>query len=239
MDHTICPGSKILRSPKPASIDCPSCGYAVEIWSDEIRAVCPRCKKNVVREGIASCLDWCKKGKECVGETIYNKYMENRSVSVRQQLFQELETIAGSDKQQVDRAVAVLNFAEEITKKENGEWNIVVPAGILHNVGTFTSGASGNQDSGDVSSIQAVRKILLKVGMRMEDIEVICNVVAHYRAPACGEAASQNCKIIHDAVLLTDLPKNIEGKTPEERMKIIAAAFLTPTGAEMAKKSLL
>jgi len=164
--------------------------------------------------------------------------MENRAVSVRQQLFQELETIAGSDKEQVERAVAVLNFAEEIIKKENGEWNIVVPAGILHNVAKLTSGASANPDNGETQSSQAVRKILFKTGMRLEEIEVICNVVAHYRAPACGQDASQNCKIIHDAVLLTDLSKNIEGKTPEERKKILATTFLTPTGAEMAKKSL-
>lgn len=231
MDRAICPGSKKLRSPKPESIDCPSCGYAVEIWSDEIRAECPRCKKYVVRDGISSCLDWCKMGKECVGETIYNSYMEKRSVSVRQLLFTELETIAGSDKQKIDRAASVLNFAEELTKKEGGEWNIVVPAGILLNIGTV--GERGMDANGQA----AVRKILLKTGMRMEDIDVICNVVAHYRSPACEEAASQNCKIIHDAALLADLPKMLQGKTAKERGTIIQTVFLTPTGREMAIKS--
>jgi hypothetical protein len=226
MDHTVCPGSKKMRSPAPESICCQSCGYDVEIWSDELRAECPRCKTTVMRKGISSCLDWCKMGKQCVGEAIYDSYMENRSVSIRQQLFKELETVSGTDKRMVDRAAAVLAVTEEINKKENGEWNIVVPAAILQVVGT---------QGQDADRLAGVRKILLKIGMRMEDIEVICNVVAHFRAPACGEAASLNCRIIHDAVFLADLPEKLKGKTHDERIKIIKDSFLTSTGLDMAK----
>ncbi len=108
MDHTICPGARQLRSPTPDSIPCPSCGYSVEIWSDEARATCPKCKQNVVREGFSSCLDWCAKGKECVGATIFNNYMERRSVTIRQLLLQEIEALAGKDEIRVNRTIAVL-----------------------------------------------------------------------------------------------------------------------------------
>jgi DNA-directed RNA polymerase subunit RPC12/RpoP len=230
MDHTVCPGSKKMRSPTPESLKCRCCGYEVEIWSDELRVECPHCKSPVMRKGLSSCLDWCKMGKQCVGEAVFNSYMENRSVSIRQQLFKELEAVSGGEKRLIDRAAAVVAIAEELNKTENGEWNIVVPAAILQAIGpTAVTPAEASQ---------TVRKILLKIGMRMEDIEIIGNVLAHFRAPACGEAASQNCKIIHDAVLLAEADEKSAEKVPPDpdAIRPSTSDFLTPTGVAMAKK---
>ncbi|MBA3065085.1 phosphohydrolase [bacterium] len=44
------------------------CGYEVEIFSDEVKAKCPKCKKDVFRENTPSCIDWCKFSRECLGE---------------------------------------------------------------------------------------------------------------------------------------------------------------------------
>jgi uncharacterized paraquat-inducible protein A len=73
-----CPGAFKIREPKPEIIKCPACFYAVEIWSDEIKARCPKCNSTVVREIEQSCLDWCRYAKECVGEDIYKRYLKNR-----------------------------------------------------------------------------------------------------------------------------------------------------------------
>lgn len=69
-----CPGSKRIKTPFPEEIKCP-CGETVEIWSDEVTAVCKKCKKEVARDMLASCLDWCSVAKECVGEIKYRKYL--------------------------------------------------------------------------------------------------------------------------------------------------------------------
>ena len=63
-----CPGSKNIRQPKPEYIKCPSCGEEVEIWTDEIKTICLKCKAAVMRKEESSCLEWCKYAKECVGE---------------------------------------------------------------------------------------------------------------------------------------------------------------------------
>lgn len=73
-----CPGSQNFSQPKPEFIKCPFCNKEVEIWSDEIKAKCPKCKKTVMRKQGASCLDWCKYAKECVGEHIFKKYIQNK-----------------------------------------------------------------------------------------------------------------------------------------------------------------
>ena len=74
-----CPGAKNIRQPSPEYMECPFCSYEVEIWSDEIIATCPNCKKTVIRnDGKQTCLDWCKHAKECVGAVQYNKYKQNK-----------------------------------------------------------------------------------------------------------------------------------------------------------------
>lgn len=76
-----CPGSQQFKQPKPENIKCPSCGRDVEIWSDEVRVVCPFCKAAVTRQtGAQSCLDWCEHARECVGEKRYANYMRNKKI---------------------------------------------------------------------------------------------------------------------------------------------------------------
>lgn len=77
-----CPGSQSFSQPHPEFIKCPDCGWGeVEIWSDEVKAKCPRCKKTFIRTQGQSCLDWCKYAKECVGEETYKKYKENKRLN--------------------------------------------------------------------------------------------------------------------------------------------------------------
>src|SRR4030066_152981 len=83
MDHSFCPGSKLLRQPAPELFPCPNCGTEVEIWTDELKGICPSCKKAVFRDGGMSCLDWCKYGKECVGDAAYKSYMRDKAVGVK------------------------------------------------------------------------------------------------------------------------------------------------------------
>ncbi|MFH1655013.1 MAG: hypothetical protein ABH954_00165 [Candidatus Omnitrophota bacterium] len=73
-----CPGAKDFKRPKPEDIKCPHCGEEIEIWTDEVKAICPKCKKEVTRKQLPSCLDWCKYAKECVGDELYNKYLKNK-----------------------------------------------------------------------------------------------------------------------------------------------------------------
>lgn len=76
-----CPGAKLFRQPEPEILRCPYCQEELEIWTDEIKTKCSKCKKTITREQAQSCLDWCKYAKECVGEDVYNKYMSNKAKS--------------------------------------------------------------------------------------------------------------------------------------------------------------
>lgn len=68
----LCPG-QASRLVKPENIICVQCGYATEIFSDEIKVICPKCKNLICKERLPSCVDWCKAARECVGEDKWKK----------------------------------------------------------------------------------------------------------------------------------------------------------------------
>jgi len=77
-----CPGSQSFSQPHPEFINCTHCGKEMEVWSDEIKATCQSCKKDVLRDQEQNCLGWCKYAKECVGEKAYKKYVRNKNRGV-------------------------------------------------------------------------------------------------------------------------------------------------------------
>lgn len=60
-----CPGQDD-RNLKAETLICAGCGYKLEIFSDEIKVYCPKCRNLVYRQRLPSCLDWCKAARECV-----------------------------------------------------------------------------------------------------------------------------------------------------------------------------
>jgi len=74
-----CPGQD-TRNLKVEIVRCQNCGYDVEFFSDEIKRKCPKCKKDVFKEIIPNCIEWCTYAEKCVGETYYRKYMEDKKV---------------------------------------------------------------------------------------------------------------------------------------------------------------
>lgn len=62
-----CPGQD-GRNIKAESLTCGECGYSLEIFSDEVKVRCPKCKALVCRQRLPSCVDWCKFARECIGE---------------------------------------------------------------------------------------------------------------------------------------------------------------------------
>ena len=62
-----CPGQD-MRNLRVSVHKCPNCGTDVEIFSDELRVKCPKCKKYVYRERVPSCIEWCASARQCLGE---------------------------------------------------------------------------------------------------------------------------------------------------------------------------
>lgn len=65
--YSKCPGQD-GRNLRVEVYKCPKCGTGVEIFSDETRAKCQKCGQKVYKEKLPSCIEWCAKARECLGE---------------------------------------------------------------------------------------------------------------------------------------------------------------------------
>ena len=71
-----CPGQD-SRNIQAQVIICSSCGYKVEIFSDEIKARCPNCKRLVCKDRLPSCIEWCRAARDCLGEEKFRQLRGN------------------------------------------------------------------------------------------------------------------------------------------------------------------
>ena len=68
-----CPGAERLRgTPTITEKACPQCGGVIEIFSVDVSVACD-CGF-VAYNDAQSCVKWCKRAIECVGEEIYNRF---------------------------------------------------------------------------------------------------------------------------------------------------------------------
>jgi len=242
-----CPGQDPKKL-EAKNIKCPSCGYEIEIFSDEVKACCPKCKSMAYLCRMPSCIDWCKKAEDCVGQEYYKRHTESKSFFLKDKLIKELEGYFGDDIKRIAHAKKVMEFAEEILRKEGGSWHIVVPAAILHDVGIKIAEQKYGSSAGHLQEKEGpavARNILVKllsprqimdtlegsVGLKEEEIEEICRIIGSHHSP--GKINSLNFGIILDADWLVNLA---EIKEKKERDEIINRVFATKTAREIAKK---
>jgi 3-deoxy-D-arabino-heptulosonate 7-phosphate (DAHP) synthase class II len=80
---------------------------------------------------------------------------------------------------------------------------------------------------------------MIKLGAKEELIEEVCDIVGHHHHPRSEETL--NFRVLYDADLITNLEeKQKENPTDPDRISsIIEKSFLTDSGREEAKKTLL
>lgn len=238
-----CPGASFLKQPKPETFSC-ECGIEIEIWSDEIMGICPSCKKTIFKDIEISCIEWCKYAEECVGKPVYDNYMQNRLITVKQKILKKMEEYFNGDIKRINHARRVLHYTEEILKKEDSDPHIVIPAAILHDIGIKGAEQKYNSSTGKyqriASNVQEIegpavaRQILKEIGIRKEHIEEICDIIANHHSP--GKINTQNFKVLYDAYCLVNINEIINKKTREQLQEIINKMFLTKTGKMIAKQ---
>jgi hypothetical protein len=75
---------------------------------------------------------------------------------------------------------------------------------------------------------------MLKLGMRLEDVEEICEIIAHHHSP--GIIKTSNFKILYDADLIVNIDEEMKTRDREKLSQVIDTSFLTPTGKKIARR---
>ena len=129
-----------------------------------------------------------------------------------------------------------MKYVEELLKTEDGDWHILMPASILHDIGIKVAEEKYGSSAGHLQEKEGpgiARKLLLKLGLRMEHIDEICEIIAHHHSP--GEIDTNNFKILYDADWLVNLGDEIGGGDKQKLKKMISKVFLTQTGKKLAE----
>jgi len=72
-----CPGAGNIKGTPELTIKiCPDCGNEIELFSSDITAVCEQCHF-IAYNDTQSCISWCKYARECVGDELYEQYMQS------------------------------------------------------------------------------------------------------------------------------------------------------------------
>ncbi len=155
---------------------------------------------------------------------------------VKDRLIKELEDYFGPDVKRIDHAKKVMHFAEEILKTEKADRDIVIPASILHDVGIKAAEEKYGSAAGHYQEIEGpaiARGMLLKAGLKKEDIDEICEIIGNHHSP--GKVNTLNFKVLYDADWLVNLKDEYNVDDKEKLSKIIDRVFLTETGKQLVK----
>jgi hypothetical protein len=131
---------------------------------------------------------------------------------IKGKLLARVEKICGPESDEAKRAENTLQNAEKLAETEKANPRIVIAAGVLCQL---------PEDN--------ARRALLELGMRMQDIDEICGIIAALHSSSAMDMLSY--RVVHDAVLLAHIE---EGLQDGSRGKQELDRFLTEGGRDLA-----
>ena len=128
-------------------------------------------------------------------------------------------------------------YAEELNRTEKGDYNIIMAAGLLHDIGIHEAERKYRSNAGKYQEIEGppiARTILEQVGMPGQQIDEICQIIAHHHTP--GKLNTVNFKVLYDADWLVNLGDEFDTSDKAKLAGLIEKVFLTQSGKDMARK---
>jgi HD superfamily phosphodiesterase len=157
------------------------------------------------------------------------------NVNIKQQINREMENYFNSDTRRVNHAHRVADYAEQLWKCEGGDYPVIIAAGLLHDIGIPEAERKYHSSSGKYQEIEGppiAREILTKLGFPAEQIDEICEIIAHHHTP--GIVSTMNFRILSDADWLVNIGDECDIENREKIEKIIEKVFLTASGRYLA-----
>ncbi len=156
--------------------------------------------------------------------------------SARAALMREMEKYFDGDTRRINHAHRVTEYAEELWKQEGGDYPVIIGASVLHDIGIHAAEEKYGSTSGRYQEIEGppiARRILSRLGVEQNQIEEICQIIAHHHSP--GQIDTQNFRILYDADWLVNLRDEYDIRDRNKLGSIIDKVFLTRSGQALAR----
>ena len=151
-----------------------------------------------------------------------------------------MEAYFSGDIKRINHARKVTEYAEKLLEPEGGEYSVIIGASVLHDIGIHTAESKYGSTAGKYQQIEGppiARQILVGLGFELNQIEEICEIIAHHHSP--GKIATQNFKILYDADWLVNLRDEYDIQDKNKLSSIIDKVFLTRSGQALARETYL
>ena len=118
----------------------------------------------------------------------------------KDQIIKEMQAYFGADQKRINHALKVTQYAEELLAKGAGDYDVVIAAAVLHDIGIHEAEGKYNSNAGQYQEIEGppiARGILEKLGATSALIEEVCEIIAHHHHP--GVVQTKNFQILYEA----------------------------------------
>lgn len=152
-------------------------------------------------------------------------------------LMRAMEAYFKADARRINHGHRVTDDAEELLKREGGDYTVVIGASVLHDIGIHQAQEKYGSTSGKYQEKEGppiARRILTRLGFEQNQIEEICEIIAHHHSP--GKIATKNFGILYDADWLVNLRDEYDIQDRNKLTSIIEKVFLTQSGKALARE---
>jgi HD-like signal output (HDOD) protein len=187
------------------------------------------------------CAAYCKFAEQCLGDLPLELIAQKKDL-LKDRVAIEMKHFFKQDFKRIGHATKVARHAEQIAKEEKGDVAIVLTAAYLHDIGIKEAEAryqSSEAKYQEELGPPIARDILTKLGATPGLIDEVCDIIGHHHHPRPEETMS--FKVLHDADLIVNLEESQGNgsRDPEKLKTLIEKNFLTESGRQLAKKTLL
>ena len=239
-----CPGqdSRYWKPEAVYNVPCSKCGSLMEFFKDEPTRRCKKCGHKMVNPKMDfGCAAYCKFAEQCLGDLPPELIAQKKDL-LKDRVAIEMKHFFKQDFKRIGHATKVARHAEQIAREEKGDVAIVLTAAYLHDIGIKE--AEARHQSTDPKYQEELgppiaRDILTKLGATPGLIDEVCDIIGHHHHPRPEETT--NFKIVYDADMIVNLEEGMGNgsRDPEKLKTLIEKSFLTETGRQLAKKTLL
>lgn len=141
----------------------------------------------------------------------------------------------GDDYRRIDHALNVTKWAERISEAEDGDIDIVLATGLLHDAGIKEAEKIHGYNNGKLQEQYGppvAKRILEEIGLEPEKISEACAIIgAHHTSEG---VPGQNFPILWDADMIVNIGDEMGDAGPDKLRSIIEKNFKTHTGKQLA-----
>lgn len=157
--------------------------------------------------------------------------------NVKEALLRAMEDYFGEDERRIKHARRVTDYAERLLRTEGGDYDIVIGAAVLHDIGIHEAERKYHSTGGQYQEREGpplARRILEGLGFGAGQIEEICEIIGHHHSP--GKINTVNFRVLYDADWLVNLKDDYDIRDLKKLASIIGTVILTESGRTLARQ---